>query len=179
MYINVTEIKDGKEITHQETVGGLLLNCDQMYPHELREGSKTASSEIFELLREVSLNRRTKVTLANGKQVMRSEGLLGLWVRYHDSPLAVATTIVNLIAQFKWLKNPHTKKILRLALHTVNAQPAEPPAAAAQMLDIDEHGGVSFGRGTRLRHPRAIRLDLRRIHHAQRARRPLLTDGLR
>ncbi|MCO5243951.1 MAG: hypothetical protein M9927_09000 [Anaerolineae bacterium] len=137
MFINVTEAVEGKQVTRQQTVGGLLLNCDQMYPHELREGSKTASSEIFELLREVSLNRRTKVTLAGGKQVMRSEGLLGLWVRYHDSPLAVSTTIVNLVAQFKWLKNKHTKKVIRLALHTVNDRPAEPPTAAAQMLDVD------------------------------------------
>src|SRR5690606_10171698 len=104
MFINVTEIKDGKQVTSQQTVGGLLLNCDQMYPHELAEDSKTASAEIFELLREVSLDRRTKITLASGKQVMRSEGLLGLWVRFHDSPLAVSTTIVNLVAQFKWLR---------------------------------------------------------------------------
>ena len=49
----------------------------------------------------------------------------------------MATTIVNLIAQFKVAQEPHTKKVIRLALHTVNAKPTEPPAAAAQMLDVD------------------------------------------
>ena len=33
--------------------------------------------------------------------------------------------------------------------------------------------------GTRLRHPRAIRCETCRTHHAQRARRPLLAGGLR
>ena len=75
MFINVTEIKDGKQVTTQQTVGGLLLNCDQMYPHELGEGSKTASAEIFELLREVSLNRRIEITLANGRVLKVDEGI--------------------------------------------------------------------------------------------------------
>src|SRR5690606_25199376 len=116
---------------------GLLLNVNQMYPHELAEGSKTASAEIFELLREVSLDRRSEMRLANGKRVMRSMGLLGLWVRFHDSPTAVATTIINLVAQFKWLRNKHTRKLIRLALHTINAKPADLPSAAPQMLEID------------------------------------------
>jgi predicted phosphoribosyltransferase len=115
-------------------IAGLLL-ADTVLPDELENSSSelTPARELFDLMKEACLGKLNNIMIrADGTATPINGAAYNVALRMQSSP-KTAEIVVALVDQFPWMRNQHTKRLIRSAVQILKA--SRQPVAASTIDD--------------------------------------------
>jgi hypothetical protein len=112
----------------RQPIQGLLL-ADTVLPDELEDSASetTPARELFDLMREACLGKLTNTMIkTDGTTIPINGAAYNVALRMQNSPKA-AEIVTALIHQFPWMKNQHTKRLVRSAVQILKASRQQAP----------------------------------------------------